>query len=72
LCTVTQVEEVKCILKMLPIWLCTIVYSVVFTQMASLFVACRCSTSSACWRSSPSTGACSCRSCRACPATRRG
>nr|AGT17043.1 Proton-dependent oligopeptide transporter family [Saccharum hybrid cultivar R570] len=38
LCTVTQVEEVKCILKMLPIWLSTIVYSVVFTQMASLFV----------------------------------
>ncbi|KAK1288513.1 Nitrate transporter 1.5 [Acorus calamus] len=38
LCTVTQVEEVKCVLKMLPIWLCTIIYSVVFTQMASLFV----------------------------------
>jgi len=38
LCTVTQVEEVKCILRMLPIWLCTIIYSVVFTQMASLFV----------------------------------
>ncbi|PKA50880.1 Nitrate transporter 1.5 [Apostasia shenzhenica] len=38
LCTVTQVEEVKCVLKMMPIWLCTIVYSVVFTQMASLFV----------------------------------
>ncbi|CAL4885013.1 unnamed protein product [Urochloa decumbens] len=38
LCTVTQVEEAKCILRMLPIWLCTIVYSVVFTQMASLFV----------------------------------
>ncbi|GJN22035.1 hypothetical protein PR202_gb09564 [Eleusine coracana subsp. coracana] len=38
LCTVTQVEEVKCILRMLPIWLCTIAYSVVFTQMASLFV----------------------------------
>ncbi|GLT82323.1 hypothetical protein SLE2022_007130 [Rubroshorea leprosula] len=38
LCTVTQVEEAKCVLKMLPIWLCTIVYSVVFTQMASLFV----------------------------------
>ncbi|KAE8689646.1 Protein NRT1/ PTR FAMILY 7.3 [Hibiscus syriacus] len=38
LCTVTQVEEVKCILKLLPIWLCTILYSVVFTQMASLFV----------------------------------
>ncbi|CAI9776697.1 unnamed protein product [Fraxinus pennsylvanica] len=38
LCTVTQVEEAKCILKMLPIWLCTIIYSVIFTQMASLFV----------------------------------
>ncbi|XP_020579020.1 protein NRT1/ PTR FAMILY 7.3-like isoform X2 [Phalaenopsis equestris] len=38
LCTVTQVEEVKCVLKLLPIWLCTIIYSVVFTQMASLFV----------------------------------
>ncbi|PIN18971.1 H+/oligopeptide symporter [Handroanthus impetiginosus] len=38
LCTVTQVEEAKCILRMIPIWLCTIIYSVVFTQMASLFV----------------------------------
>ncbi|KAH9319166.1 hypothetical protein KI387_020935, partial [Taxus chinensis] len=38
LCTVTQVEELKCILRLLPIWLCTIIYSVVFTQMASLFV----------------------------------
>ncbi|KAK9274030.1 hypothetical protein L1049_018844 [Liquidambar formosana] len=38
LCTVTQVEEVKCILRILPVWLCTILYSVVFTQMASLFV----------------------------------
>ncbi|KAL4311509.1 hypothetical protein GQ457_01G043760 [Hibiscus cannabinus] len=38
LCTVTQVEEVKCIVRLLPIWLCTILYSVVFTQMASLFV----------------------------------
>ncbi|XP_043691069.1 protein NRT1/ PTR FAMILY 7.1-like [Telopea speciosissima] len=38
LCTVTQVEEAKCVLKMLPIWVCTIIYSVVFTQMASLFV----------------------------------
>ncbi|XP_022720777.1 protein NRT1/ PTR FAMILY 7.2-like [Durio zibethinus] len=38
LCTVTQVEEVKCILRLLPIWLCTILYSVVFAQMASLFV----------------------------------
>ncbi|KAK6138368.1 hypothetical protein DH2020_027897 [Rehmannia glutinosa] len=38
LCTVTQVEEAKCIIRMMPIWLCTIIYSVVFTQMASLFV----------------------------------
>ncbi|XP_057954774.1 protein NRT1/ PTR FAMILY 7.1 [Malania oleifera] len=38
LCTVTQVEEAKCVLRMFPIWLCTIIYSVVFTQMASLFV----------------------------------
>ncbi|KAG2669039.1 hypothetical protein I3843_14G015800 [Carya illinoinensis] len=38
LCTVTQVEELKCVLRLLPIWLCTILYSVVFTQMASLFV----------------------------------
>ncbi|XP_061360216.1 protein NRT1/ PTR FAMILY 7.1 isoform X2 [Gastrolobium bilobum] len=38
LCTVTQVEETKCVLRMLPVWLCTIIYSVVFTQMASLFV----------------------------------
>ncbi|KAL9143093.1 hypothetical protein ABFS82_14G212900 [Erythranthe guttata] len=38
LCTVSQVEEAKCIIRMMPIWLCTIIYSVVFTQMASLFV----------------------------------
>ncbi|KAF7138722.1 hypothetical protein RHSIM_Rhsim07G0042200 [Rhododendron simsii] len=38
ICPVTQVEEVKCVLRLLPIWLCTILYSVVFTQMASLFV----------------------------------
>ncbi|KDP30601.1 hypothetical protein JCGZ_16932 [Jatropha curcas] len=38
ICTVTQVEEAKCVLKLIPIWLCTIIYSVVFTQMASLFV----------------------------------
>ncbi|MED6124650.1 hypothetical protein PIB30_060965 [Stylosanthes scabra] len=38
LCPISQVEEVKCILRLLPIWLCTIIYSVAFTQMASLFV----------------------------------
>ncbi|XP_008788684.2 protein NRT1/ PTR FAMILY 7.3-like [Phoenix dactylifera] len=37
-CTINQVEEVKCILRLIPIWLTTILYSVVFTQMASLFV----------------------------------
>jgi len=38
LCGVSQVEEVKCILRMLPIWLCTIIYSAVYTQVTSLFV----------------------------------
>ncbi|KAK7295858.1 hypothetical protein RJT34_18770 [Clitoria ternatea] len=38
LCTITQVEEAKCVLRMMPVWLCTIIYSVVFTQMASIFV----------------------------------
>ncbi|KAG2239704.1 hypothetical protein Bca52824_091543 [Brassica carinata] len=38
LCSVTQVEEVKCVIRLIPIWLCTILYYVVFTQMASLFV----------------------------------
>lgn len=36
--TVTQVKEVKCVLRLLPIWLCTIFYSVVFTQMLTLFI----------------------------------
>ena len=34
---ITQVEEVKCILRLLPVWLCTIWSSVVFMQMPSLF-----------------------------------
>ncbi|XP_042464342.1 protein NRT1/ PTR FAMILY 7.3-like [Zingiber officinale] len=38
LCPITQVEELKCVLRLLPIWMTTIIYSVVFTQMASLFV----------------------------------
>ncbi|CAA0842486.1 Protein NRT1/ PTR FAMILY 7.3 [Striga hermonthica] len=38
LCTVTQVEEVKTIGRLLPIWLCTIIFSLVYTQMTSLFV----------------------------------
>ncbi|CAL9006856.1 unnamed protein product [Prunus brigantina] len=38
LCTVTQVEEVKCILRLLPVWLCTVLSSVAFIQVLSLFV----------------------------------
>ncbi|KAG8391647.1 hypothetical protein BUALT_Bualt01G0209100 [Buddleja alternifolia] len=38
LCTITQVEEVKCVLRLLPIWFCTIVSSLVFVQVLSLFV----------------------------------
>ncbi|XP_019189148.1 PREDICTED: protein NRT1/ PTR FAMILY 7.3-like [Ipomoea nil] len=38
LCTVTQVEEVKCVLRLLPIWVCTILASIVFVQVFSLFV----------------------------------
>nr|GMD62423.1 protein NRT1/ PTR FAMILY 7.3-like [Ipomoea batatas] len=38
LCTVTQVEEVKCVLRLLPIWVCTILASTVFVQVFSLFV----------------------------------
>ncbi|KAL4354399.1 hypothetical protein GQ457_06G023690 [Hibiscus cannabinus] len=38
LCTITQVEEVKSILRLLPIWSCTVLSSVVFIQMLSLFV----------------------------------
>ncbi|KAK1303564.1 Nitrate transporter 1.5 [Acorus calamus] len=38
LCPVAQVEEVKCIIRLLPIWLCTIIYSVVYAQMASVFI----------------------------------
>ncbi|KAF3440000.1 hypothetical protein FNV43_RR18278 [Rhamnella rubrinervis] len=38
LCGVTQVEELKCVLRLLPVWFCTIFSSVVFIQMRSLFV----------------------------------
>ncbi|XP_002962950.2 protein NRT1/ PTR FAMILY 8.1 isoform X2 [Selaginella moellendorffii] len=38
LCTVSQVEEVKCIIRMLPILLSSIVYSIVYSQMATLFL----------------------------------
>ncbi|XXG67372.1 hypothetical protein AAC387_Pa06g0733 [Persea americana] len=38
LCTITQVEEVKCVLRLLPIWLCSIFFSMVYIQMTSLFI----------------------------------
>ncbi|KAI5068237.1 hypothetical protein GOP47_0016582 [Adiantum capillus-veneris] len=38
LCTVTQVEEVKTIVRLLPIWATGIVFSTVYSQMSTLFV----------------------------------
>ncbi|MCO5579460.1 hypothetical protein L7F22_033315 [Adiantum nelumboides] len=37
LCTVTQVEEVKLIVRILPIWLAMLTYGIVFAQTATLF-----------------------------------
>ncbi|XP_062172538.1 protein NRT1/ PTR FAMILY 8.3-like [Alnus glutinosa] len=38
LCTVTQVEELKILVRMFPIWASGIVFSAVYAQMSSLFV----------------------------------
>ncbi|RLN39347.1 hypothetical protein C2845_PM01G00240 [Panicum miliaceum] len=38
LCTVTQVEELKCILRLVPIWVCSILYSTAYSQMSSVFI----------------------------------
>eukprot|EP00249_Psilotum_nudum_P022039 c28351_g2_i1 orf=179-2056(-) len=38
LCTVTQVEEVKMLIRILPIWVTSIVFSTVYAQMSTLFV----------------------------------
>lgn len=38
LCTVTQVEELKSIIRLLPIWATGIVFSAVYSQMGTLFV----------------------------------
>lgn len=38
LCTVTQVEEVKFVIRILPIWLSSIMYSAVYSQIATLFI----------------------------------
>ncbi|GLU11479.1 hypothetical protein SLE2022_282200 [Rubroshorea leprosula] len=38
LCTVTQVEELKAIIRLLPIWATGIMFAAVYSQMSSLFV----------------------------------
>ncbi|KAM5560354.1 protein NRT1/ PTR FAMILY 8.1-like [Rosa sericea] len=38
LCTVTQVEELKSLIKLLPIWATGIIFSAVYSQMGTLFV----------------------------------
>ncbi|KAK6943536.1 Proton-dependent oligopeptide transporter family [Dillenia turbinata] len=38
LCTVTQVEELKAIIRLLPVWASGIVFAAVYSQMSTLFV----------------------------------
>lgn len=38
LCTVTQVEELKSIVRLLPVWASGIVFSAVYSQMSTMFV----------------------------------
>ncbi|XVF54690.1 hypothetical protein PTKIN_Ptkin05aG0201200 [Pterospermum kingtungense] len=38
LCTVTQVEELKSVIRLLPVWASGIVFATVFTQMNTMFV----------------------------------
>ncbi|KAF8010370.1 hypothetical protein BT93_J1103 [Corymbia citriodora subsp. variegata] len=38
LCTVTQVEELKAIIRLLPVWATGIVFATVYNQMSTLFV----------------------------------
>ncbi|MCL7048718.1 hypothetical protein MKW94_012602 [Papaver nudicaule] len=38
LCTITQVEELKILLRMFPIWATGIVFSAVYAQMSTMFV----------------------------------
>ncbi|KAI5603498.1 hypothetical protein POPTR_001G248600v4 [Populus trichocarpa] len=38
LCTVTQVEELKSIIRLLPIWATGIIFTAVYSQMGNLFV----------------------------------
>ncbi|KAL5227826.1 hypothetical protein ABZP36_016091 [Zizania latifolia] len=38
LCTVTQVEELKCVLRLLPVWASGIIYAAAYTQMTTTFI----------------------------------
>ncbi|CAI0424303.1 unnamed protein product [Linum tenue] len=38
LCTVTQVEELKSIIRLLPVWASGIIFSAVYSQMSTMFV----------------------------------
>jgi peptide/histidine transporter 3/4 len=38
LCTVTQVEELKRMVRLLPVWVTSIVVSAVYSQMTTMFV----------------------------------
>ncbi|OWM81707.1 protein NRT1/ PTR FAMILY 8.1-like [Punica granatum] len=38
LCTVTQIEELKSIIRMLPVWASGIVFATVYSQMSTMFV----------------------------------
>ncbi|XWS28735.1 hypothetical protein CRYUN_Cryun25bG0096500 [Craigia yunnanensis] len=38
LCTVTQVEELKAIIRLLPVWATGIIFAAVYSQMSNLFV----------------------------------
>ncbi|ONM54459.1 proton-dependent oligopeptide transport (POT) family protein [Zea mays] len=38
LCTVTQVEDLKCVLRLLPVWASGIVFAAAYTQMTTTFV----------------------------------
>lgn len=38
LCTVTQVEELKAIIRLLPVWATGIIFTTVYSQMSTLFV----------------------------------
>ncbi|KAM3195558.1 hypothetical protein ACQJBY_071602 [Aegilops geniculata] len=38
LCTVTQVEELKCVLRLLPVWACGIIFAAAYTQVSTTFM----------------------------------